>query len=216
MRELFEVVTCQTHVPSCLPLINTFAEYGSCVSMQVLIKLDCHKVIFANELANIWNFNVHTLAWKYFLWNVLNYSSDSQLCGILWHICIWWYFYEIHFSNWNVTSCANGRVWAKTKSKLLMVEYCWFERQPFDKVLLDEEDRDSWPKISLLFVGDSLHKAQCTVNLTSGGVKVKMPNLGILIPRPILKLRLMYNPMAFHINRISSSLKVPYTLKILT
>jgi len=66
-----------------------------------------------------------------------------------------------------------------------------FEVDPLEELFLDEEDGVSWLIVPLLFICNSLGDDRSTFNLTSGGVNVKMPSLGILTPLPIFKLRLI-------------------------
>ena len=84
-----------------------------------------------------------------------------------------------------------------------------------NKLFLNEKDRRARLLISLLLICNSLCEGDGTFNLTSGGVKVNIPNLGMLTPRPIRKLRLTYSPSEFQMTRIYSSLKEPSTRYIL-
>ena len=86
----------------------------------------------------------------------------------------------------------------------------------FNKIFLDEKNWSSRLLVTLCLICNSLICICYTFSLTSGGVNVKIPSLGTLTPLPIRRLRLMYSPRAFQMILISSSLKLPSILYILS
>jgi hypothetical protein len=143
---------------------------------------------------------------------VLDHSIDAKLCGISRHIGVRRYLNQVHFSYRHFSSCSMCTVWSKTCSKLLIVKNCSSEIDSFDKIFLDEKNRGPRLLIALCLICNSLIRIWHTFNLTSGGVNVKIPSLGMLTPLPIRRFRFMYNPRAFQIILISSSLKLPSIL----
>lgn len=71
-----------------------------------------------------------------------------------------------------------------------MVENSSAKVETFNEIFLDEKNRGSWLLIAFLLICNSLCERCGTLSLTSGGVKVKIPNLGMLTPRPMRRLRL--------------------------
>lgn len=147
-----------------------------------------------------------------FLADVLDYAVDAELSGVLGHVGVGGDLDEVHFCYGDLTSRTDCTVWSQTTSELLVVEDSSSEWETLHEIFLDEENRRSGLLVAFLLVCNSLGRVGCTLRRTSGGVKVKIPSLGMLTPRPILKLRLMYNPRAFQTTLISSSFSAPYTL----
>lgn len=122
---------------------------------------------------------------------VLDDSVEAELGGVFGHVGVGGDLDEVHFGDGDVTGGAVGGVGSQALPELLMVEDGCFEVDSFDEVFLDEEDGCAGLFVSLELVGDSLHGWGCTVSLTSGGVKVKTPSLGMLTPLPMRRFLLM-------------------------
>lgn len=122
---------------------------------------------------------------------ILDQTIESDLSCIFRHVSIWRNFYNVHFRDWNITVLAERAIGPEPHSELLMVEYGGFEVHSFDKVFLDEKDGGPGFFVSLGFVGDALNKSNGTLRTTYGGVRVKIPSLGMLTPLPMRRFLLM-------------------------
>ena len=150
-----------------------------------------------------------------FLAHIFYYSIKPQFYGILRHVGVGSYFNQIHFGYRDFTCRTDCTIRSKSSSELLVIKDGCFKVKSFHEVLLNQKYWSTRLLVSIDLICNSLNIIINTFNRTSGGVKVKIPSLGMLTPLPILRFLLMQRPREFQIILIYQSLKVPSTLKIL-